>query len=192
MNGKLLTKKADELYQKANKLLLDYPFQDTAEKYFDHVEVVGAAATNLMLDPDIDFDCLTSQLDKQVLLKFVGGLLSIKECKKVILYNHLSDAEVPHLIVNVENFDFAGEKWILTFFVAEGEGRSASRKIEWIRSNLTERKREVILKFKNFRTKKGLKRSIPSDVIYEAVISENIFTEDAFRSYLLKQGIDVS
>ena len=191
MKDKLLTKKADELYQKANGLLSSYPFRDTARKYFDYVEVVGAAATNLMLDPDIDFDCLVPYLDKQVLLRFVGDLLSIKGCKKIILYNHLSE-ESPYLIVNVENFDFADEKWILTFFIAEGEGRSAHNKVEWLQTNLTGQSRKTILRFKNFRIKQSLERLIPSNVIYDAVISENIRTEAAFKDYLLKRGIEIS
>ncbi len=189
MKDKELTNKADKLYQKANRLLSEYPFQDIAKKHFKQVKIVGAAATNLMLDPDIDFDCLVDQVGKRKVLKFVGDLLDIKGCKKVILYNHFMD-KPPHFIVNVEKFDFAKEKWILTFFIIEDKGRKAGHAADWVKSNLTEESRKAIFRLKEFRADQGLKRTITSSLIYEAVLSENIRTIATFKDYLLKQGID--
>lgn len=185
---KNLTDKSDELLEKANNLLKSFSFEKLAKKYFSGVKVVGSTATNTMLDPDIDINCELKQLDTKIILEFVDELFRIKECRKVSLYNQLLSGK-PHFIVNIEKFEFENEKWIITFFISTSLG-DAPEFSNWVKENIDKEKRQVILKLKEHREKNNQKRSIPSHLIYKAVISENISTIPDFKKYLAKNGID--
>jgi hypothetical protein len=188
MNDDDLVLISDSLYQKSQKLLSTFDFLNIAKKYFKKVDLVGSAANNLMLDADMDIDCQVEKIDKNIILKFVGELLSLKECKKVILYNHILD-EKSCFIVNIEKFDFEGEKWIITFFIATHLGDSATL-VNWVKENLTEEKRKTILMFKKYREENKQKKSIPSHIIYKAVIEGNVENIESFKKYLSENGID--
>jgi len=188
MNDDDLIQKAGTLYLKSQKLLSTFDFLNIAKKYFGKASQVGSAATNLMLDADIDIDCQVEKIDKSVILKFVDKLLSFKECKKVILYNHILD-EKACFIVNVEKFNFEGEKWIITFHISKNL-EDPTNFINWIKENLTEEKRKTILMFKKYREENKQKRTIPSHLIYKAVIEGNVENVENFKKYLSENGID--
>lgn len=159
-----------------------------AEKYFDKVSLVGSAATNLMTDADIDIDCQVTEINKDKITGFVNELLSFKECRKVVVYNQLFD-EKPYSIINVERFNFEDEKWILTFFVSNNLN-DTPRLVENIMSRLKPENREMILKLKEYRQSNNQKRSIPSHLIYEAVLDEGVISIEEFKVFLTKEGID--
>lgn len=188
MDDSYLIEISNSLYLKTQKLLSTFDFLNIAKKYFGKADLVGSAANNLMLDADIDIDCPVEKIDKRVILKFVEELLEIKECKKVILYNHILD-EKACFIVNLEKFDFEGEKWMITFYIATDLDNSTTF-LTWVKENLTEDKRKTILMFKKYREENKQKKSIPSHLIYKAVIEKNIGTIDEFKKYLSENGVD--
>jgi hypothetical protein len=179
---------SDNLYDKSQKLLSKFKFLDIASKYFNKVDLVGSAASNLMYDADIDINCQAKSIDRKETLRFVEDLLDIDECKKVILYNHI-DSEKPFFIINVEKFEFEGERWIVTFFISNNINDTVSF-LSWVRKNLTPERRQTILKLKKLREENKQKRSIPSHLIYKAAIEENVTTNEDFKKYLSSNGID--
>ncbi|HLE49732.1 MAG TPA: hypothetical protein VI791_01135 [Patescibacteria group bacterium] len=183
-----LTTKADGLYEKSNKLLDVFPFIQVASKYFNRVTLVGSASMNLMTDADIDIDCEVDKLDKNAVTNFVNELLDYKECRKVIVYNQFFD-ERPYCIVNIERFNFAGEKWIITFFVSTNLNNTTEL-AQQIKSKLTPEKRITILQFKEYRQNNKQKRSIASHLIYEAVLNKDITTIDDFKTFLSSKDVD--
>lgn len=183
-----LSVQADNLFAKAQKLLLTFPFIELANKYFGKVGLVGSAATNLMTDADIDVDCQVNKLNKDNITDFVNGLLAYKECRKVIVYNQLFD-EKPYAIVNVERFSFENEKWILTFFISTDLNHTSSL-VEKIKAKLNTESRETILRLKEYRQNNNQKRSIPTHLIYEAVLDDGTTSVEEFKRFLLKKGID--
>ncbi len=185
-----LSIQADNLFKKAQKLLITFPFIDIAGKYFKKVCLVGSAATNLMTDADIDIDCQVDKLDKDDISNFVNELLSYKQCRKVIVYNQLFD-ENPYAIVNIERFNFEDEKWILTFFISSNLN-DTPRLVGEVKSKLNADKRKVILDLKEYRQNNQQKRSIPSHLIYEAVLDSGVKSVDGFKQFLTKKGIDPS
>lgn len=183
-----LSIRADNLFGKAQKLLSTFPFIELASKYFGKVRLVGSAATNLMTDADVDVDCQVDKLNKDNITDFVNELLAYKECRKVIVYNQLFDEEA-YAIVNVERFNFENEKWILTFFISTDLNHT-SRLVEKIKAKLNTESRETILRLKEYRQNNNQKRSIPSHLIYEAVLDEGTTSVEEFKQFLLKKGIN--
>lgn len=182
-----LSIQADNLFKKAQKLLITFPFIDIAGKYFKKVCLVGSAATNLMTDADIDIDCQVDKLDKDDISNFVNELLSYKQCRKVIVYNQLFD-ENPYAIVNIERFNFEDEKWILTFFISSNLN-DTPRLVGEVKSKLNADKRKVILDLKEYRQNNQQKRSIPSHLIYEAVLDSGVKSVDGFKQFLTKKEL---
>jgi hypothetical protein len=176
--------KSHALFKTANRLQCSFPFKTIALKYFSEVELVGSAKTDLMWAPDIDFDCVT-KLELSSILDFVSDLFSVDPVGKVILYNHLHDEE-PHFIVNIENFLFAGNLWIITFFIIQGKclEREYAR---WVQENIDDRKRLLILRIKRDRENKGMQKTVPSKSIYDAVLKNKVHSISEFWS-LVKRG----
>ena len=143
-----------------------------------------------MTDADIDIDCQVDKLDKDDISNFVNELLSYKQCRKVIVYNQLFD-ENPYAIVNIERFNFEDEKWILTFFISSNLN-DTPRLVGEVKSKLNADKRKVILDLKEYRQNNQQKRSIPSHLIYEAVLDSGVKSVDGFKQFLTKKGIDPS
>lgn len=86
----------------------------------------------------------------------------------------------------MEKFKFQDEEWIITFFIAKGRSRS-KKYTEGINSQLNMKKRELILKLKEYRMTARLKRDIPSTLIYDAVLRDNITSVQSFKKYIQKQ-----
>lgn len=63
-----LIKRAKELNTKAKKLIAKYSLKEISESYFKTVNVVGSVCTDLMLEPDIDFDCIVDDFNKKTIL----------------------------------------------------------------------------------------------------------------------------
>lgn len=166
------TKHADELFIKAQSLIKTFSLAPLAKKYFSDVEVVGAARTNLMWDPDIDFDCVVKKFNHESILAFVNDLFSSLPCTKVFLYNHGGE-NVPYFIVNVEDFAYEGENWIITFFVIEGKSHSREY-TRWVLNNLNESKRRLILRIKQKRKNLEREKTFPSKEIYDAVLTGKV------------------
>ena len=174
-----LSSLADSMFDKAQRLLTTFPFIELASKYFIKVSLVGSAATNLMTD---------ARLDKNNITGFVNELLSYKQCRKVIVYNQLFD-EKPYAIVNVERFNFEDEKWILTFFISN-DASDTLKLVDDVKVKLNANGREMILKLKEYRQNNNQKRSIPSHLIYEAVLDGEVASIDEFKTFLSSKGVD--
>ena len=183
-----LSSLADSMFDKAQRLLTTFPFIELASKYFIKVSLVGSAATNLMTDADIDIECQVDRLDKNNITGFVNELLSYKQCRKVIVYNQLFD-EKPYAIVNVERFNFEDEKWILTFFISN-DASDTLKLVDDVKVKLNANGREMILKLKEYRQNNNQKRSIPSHLIYEAVLDGEVASIDEFKTFLSSKGVD--
>lgn len=180
--------KSDSLYKKSQKLLSDFDFIEIAGKYFKPVGLVGSASCNLMIDADIDINCYAKTTDKKVILNFVNDLLKIKKCRKVILYNETFNKK-PFFIVNVEKFDYQGERWIITFYISSNVSDKPDL-LNKLKYDLDEEKRETILMIKKYREENKQKRSISSNIIYFAVIERNVNTIEEFKKHLSSLGID--
>jgi len=125
---------------------------------------------------------------KSKVTDFVNGLLDYKEFRKVIVYNQLFDEE-PYCIVNIERLKFEDENWIVTFYISANL-HNTPKLTRQVKEKLDQEKRETILQFKEYRFKNKQKRSIPSHLIYEAVLDGGITTIDDFKTFLSKNGID--
>ena len=184
---------ADELFDKANKLRANYPFQKLAIERFGNIHFVGSSITNLMTDPDIDSNILVPDIrnKKGLILDFVESLTEIKECRKICLYNRLYEA-TPCLIINVERFVFEDETWTITFFFEESDFQGSFEMTNRIEEAVANGQRNLILELKDYRLKEGLKRKIPSALLYEAVIDHGIKNTNSFKSFLAGKGIDLT
>lgn len=184
-----LIERSNQLFQKAERLNKTFPFKDLALKHFGNITYVGSATTNLMVEPDIDSNIILKPMNIDTVVAFAEDLTSIKECRKVILYNRTYE-EVPYFIINVERFSFEDETWTLTFFIEESDYTNTIQSTRDIMANLTEEKRKIILELKDFRLKNKYKRCIAPVVLYDAVFKGSVADVESFKEYL--DGIGVA
>lgn len=93
-----LAERSNQLFPKAQSLNKAFPFKDLALKHFGNITYVGSATTNLMVEPDIDSNIILNPMSIDTVVAFAKDLTSIKECRKVILYNRTYE-KVPYFII---------------------------------------------------------------------------------------------
>lgn len=130
----------------AARLLKEYQLLEIARKYCIKAEPVGAFALDLMVDPDVDIECLVSKLDHEDIISFASELYKTGHFYKIVLYNRFDRG---YAIVNIENFEFTSEKWIITFFF-NVDGRGLKETLE-IKDGLTREARKTVMKIKKER-----------------------------------------
>lgn len=189
--NKLLTERADSLFNKANSLKKKFSFDELAKKIFGDFNYTGSSVTNLMSDPDIDSNIVVPSIRnrKNDILHFADQLTEIKECRKVILYNRLYES-IPYFVINVERFSYEDETWTITFFIQENDFHGTVATTNKINGYLSSNDRDLLLELKDYRLSHKLKRKVSSALIYEAVIDQGINNIEGFKSFLQDKGID--
>lgn len=172
-----ILEKSKKVKSAATKLIQKHNLEKTAKKYFDQVSIVGSYVHNTMVQPDIDIDCFIPKINRRKMLEISEELFQ-QGFQKIVLYDRTSRNQ-PYFIINIEDYEFEGMNWIITFFVREKLSPALGYAQEVLKK-MTPKKRKIILKIKEIRSKDDKLKRIPSTEIYDQVLEGKVKSAKQF------------
>lgn len=181
---KILLSKSKRYRRLAGKILQESKIISIL-KDFGKVELTGSYAADLMMNGDIDIYVINSSFSKNRVLDVFNKI--VKSCKfqGYLFYDWKSHkhSEFPsgyYIGLKTKKYN---DKWkIDIWFITRKEVRRI-RYFNLKEMDIDKEKTLVILRLKDYRNK--LPQNIPSNIIYDAVLENNIFTVPDFKKYLI-------
>ena len=156
-------------------------------KKHGEARIVGSVELDLIVKLDLDIHVLLKKkLDLETnLFKISKTLLD----NDVISEIRISDyREKDSFKIGVDRFSGPSGDWSIDIWLTKSEEFAGFNKIEEIRNRITPKLKSLILEIKEYYHNKGLLRNGLSNVIYDAVLFEQILTIGDFESYLADIG----
>lgn len=173
-----------ELQKEAHELLRQLDLINVLSEYGE-VFIAGSLVTNLMTWPDIDIEVITDTLpDRAAIGKLAAKLFANPDNERMVLLDNTQGFN-PHYKSGV-HLMFEQKKWkVDIWFFLPTEQNTGREYAAWLRKNLTEDKRRIILAIKEQITSNPkYRKEIFSVDIYEAVIKEDVKDLEGFEKYL--------
>lgn len=157
------------------------------------VKTVGSYALDVILDnADIDFCVVSEQVSKEQALDLLNALIWQNYFDGFLFYDFVSkmkrDGFPEGYYIGLKMKSYQGCQWILDIWFLTDE--NDKKLTEYYKELLTEKNREVILEFKQYKKLSPYKKKILSIDIYDAVLVHNITTVDEFIEYINKKYPD--
>lgn len=183
------TKKNKLLQKEANEILSDLQLVELLKKY-GRLKIVGSLALGLMSWKDIDL-LVETKPSYNDCLEVVNYLFKIKK-----VYNlHLQDFRKSVFIdrpkgiyigIKYLNGKTKDDLWKIDVWFMETS--KTEQTLDFVKENLTNDTRKIILEIKNEIRKKAWGKKISGLDVYKAVLSHEVKTLEEFKQYLKNQN----
>jgi hypothetical protein len=178
--------KQNRLKKKATGILKESGLLKLLNK-FGEVSVIGSYAYDLMTWEDIDIHVQVKKIDYESIYKIVKILFSKENTYKIALQDFRKSIfpNRPHgLYFKLILLEKPKTFWKIDIWFFSNEDKSIEF-VDWVKSNITKEKREIILKIKNELGKRLTDSSeISGSQVVRAVLKNNVKNTMEFEKYL--------
>lgn len=184
-----LLKESQVLKNSADSLIDDSGIIQILSNY-GRVKTVGSYALDVILDnADIDFCVVSEQVSKERALDLLNELIWQNYFHGFLFYDFVSkmkrDGFPEGYYIGLKMKSHQGLQWIIDIWFLTDE--NDNKLTEYYKRLLTEKNREIILEFKQYKKLSPHKKKILSIDINDAVLVQNITTVDEFVEYINKK-----
>jgi len=188
MNKQLTLDEESQKFKKdADQVLKDSGLLNLLSQYGE-VHFVGGYQFNLMLSGDIDIHVYIKdfkEFNKEKLVEILNKLIRqyYFQAYKIDDLVKWPTPKYPYgYYLGLRTVPAGYEKrWKIDIWFVQEDSKDGQENFKRL-TKMTEREREIILEFKNWRRENNLE--FPSIFIYKAVIDEKIYNLDKFKEYL--------
>lgn len=151
-------------------------------KKYGRAEIVGSVMNRLIIAKDLDIHLLTS-FNLKMVANEVYSKLDLENINLHMEIEDLQDIKNSVYICIKDYYDWRIDIWITNNIKFAGFDM-----VEELRSELDNKKRQIIMELKEYYYKKNLLFGEMSTIIYKAVLKDNVENIDDFKKYLGEIG----
>ena len=192
MKNNKYIKKQDQLKKKATKILKDLKIIELLSK-FGKVHIIGSYAYDLMTWEDIDTHIAVKEIKNEYAYELIEHLFENKNIYKLELQDYrksIYSGRPQGLYCKVTYLEKPDIFWkIDVWFFVEGND-DGIKFVDWVKSNMTEEKRNTILKIKSELGERLSKTTgISGSQVVRAVLENNATNIEESEKYLKKTSM---
>lgn len=187
---KNLLTKSKKIKEDADRILNDSTLHEILKKYGEP-KIVGSYSYNLMMNPDIDIHLYVKELSREKAVKLLNELIEQDYFDNYSLIDWVrnrDDRWSKGYYVGLKKIVSGHDKkWKIDIWqlVEDTPGSLEYQKL--MKEKLNNKPRSLILELKELRNNKY--PQLPSTIIYDSVLKEDIRNKEDFKNYLKKKDL---